>query len=253
MSKTDKKRVITFALGNIWRMMRGIDRGKLLSKVKNLDVDGFEITILRVNELDAIKISDAQCRWLKKFHYVSIHAPTHLARKGEVSKEELLRRMDTLYELYKKVGAQNIVIHPDDLPDKSILKRYKMNYSTENMEHGRGITKKHVADILRKNPKIGLCLDVSHAHTISSKETKYYVDNFREKITQVHFSGANRKGRHLQMKNSAKSFMKSMKPILSLDVPIIIEENMPFKKMEQVKREIKIVKNILNSKQYKNA
>ena len=107
-------KIICFALGNIWRFSESDNRADLLEKIQDLDIDGVELTIGTVHELENFKLKRSQISWLKELKYVSVHAPFKLLSNPKKIKIYL----DKLQEIYDLTNAKTIIIHPDNLPKK---------------------------------------------------------------------------------------------------------------------------------------
>lgn len=227
------KRIFCFATGNLWKWAKTDNRGPLLNYIRKLDIEGVEITFAEINELNAFRVSKTNMEWLKTLDYVTIHAP--FRRPKGMSDTDYIA---PVYRLYKKLGAQHIIIHPQDLPEYSVLRKYRMNVSTENMRPYKHISHSDLERILRTYRGMGLCIDVAHAYVHSKDETKKLVERFRDKITQVHLSGTYGKQDHRSLRIVTKRFMESIEPIRQLDVPIVIEESMKKKTIQYIKDEI---------------
>ena len=89
-----------------------------------------------------------------------------------------------------------------------------------------------------------LCLDVSHAYTCSRHETRKLAQAFAGRISQIHFSGTYRRKSHRSLRKVSKAFMLSIQPIMELDVPIVIEEDMEVESMHYVHEEIAYCKSL---------
>lgn len=236
-------RVIGFALGNIWRWSKSQNRDDLITYAKKLKVDGVEITFSSKEELYEFKLSKKNERWLKNLDYVTIHAPFRLVRKAD-NEEEIIKQLKIIAKLYTKLNAKNVIIHPQDLPSPNILNQFNFNVSTENLPKKRKITISKLRNIFKKYPKIGLCLDVSHAYLWSKHETLKLIRAFEERITQIHFSGTYRKRDHQSLRVVNKDFIFSIEPIFKLKTPIIIEEDIRIKSNKFLYEEINFIKNM---------
>ena len=237
---------ISFAVGNIWRWAKSNNRDELISIIrKNCDVRGVELTFARKDELYAFKLSKQNEKWLKKLDYISIHAPFGLMRKAD-NEKEIIKQLDIISKLYKRVNAKNVVIHPKDVPPPRILNKYNIKFSTENLPKKRNITIADLKKILNKNPKLGICIDVAHAYFWSKYETKKLIEAFEDRITQFHLSATYRRKDHRSLKIASEDFMFSIKPMFKLDVPIVIEEDFKTKSIKAVQDEIKLIKKIKN-------
>lgn len=235
-------RIFSFALGNIWRWEK--KRADLVKYIRKLDVAGVELTIASPQELFDFKLSNSDRKWLKDLDYVSIHAP--FFDFGNNKDKDLVKKgMDCIFKLYKEVGAKNVVIHPDELPSNELLKDYDFNISTENLE-GEGHN--YIGDlkkIFAEYPKMGLCLDISHTYTFSKNETKKLIKEFKDRITQIHFSGTYRKKCHQSLRNVSRDFLRSIEPLKEFDVPIVIEEDIKTKSLKYLKDELAYIKKLI--------
>lgn len=234
-------RTISFAIGTIWRWEK--ERAKLLKYARKLDVMGIELTLDTTETLYNFKLPAADIKWLKNLEYVTIHAPFGLAKVSE-NEIELMRQLDTLWKLYKDVNAKNLIIHPNELPPPSILNKYRFSVSTENMERMRRFSVHDLKKTLTKYPDIGLCLDASHAYTFNKYEIEKLIDNFKNRITQIHFSGTYRNKTHQDMRMVTNEFLQSIAPLKKLKVPLIIEGDIRTKDIKYVKDEIDLIKNL---------
>jgi len=239
-------RLFCFSTGNIWRLTEGKNRAGLIDKIKELDIDGVELIFGSKEGLYNFSLKSSQLSFLRKLDYVSIHAPFRLASNA-AGQAEVIKQLDIIQIIYNRINAKNVIIHPNDLPPPEVLEAYNMQFSTENLPKKRSITIRKLGFILKKYPKMGLCLDVSHAYLWSSQETSKLVKKFSKKIMQVHFSGTYRKQDHLSLQKVTPVFLKSIEPIKKLGVPIIIEEDMNFKDdidLGKIKKEVEYIKSL---------
>jgi hypothetical protein len=237
-------RIVSFAIGTIHRWLTDSNRALLLKFARELDVDGIEITLGREEDVYGLNLSKSDVSYLRGLKYVSIHAPFKLIRNKK-SDEDVERILDIVEDTYRKVNAKAVVFHPLDIPEASALRKYNFNVITENMPpNWRVYSNLDMESVFRKYPKIGLCLDVSHAYRLSKGETENIVNNFRDKIRQVHLSGTYLGRDHLSLTKVTDDFMKSIEIVKTLDVPIIIEEGFEKGDMKAIKNEIELVKNL---------
>jgi endonuclease IV len=230
---------LCFATGNLWRIANKIDVMEIISQ---LDVSGVEYTYGKVYGERIPNEKDFDM--LKNYNYNSVHAPFRLSL-DLVSEEEFNETMDLIVSDYKKMGAKNIVSHPTQkLPDKLS----KLDFITENL-NPKGVPNLRprlgFEKILEKRSDWGLCLDASHAYDWDPLETERIVKKWKKRIKQVHFSNNRYHKDHLTFKKVSRGFLKSIEPLSDLNVPIIIEEDMPYTKVSEIKKEIKRVREIL--------
>jgi len=238
-------RIISFALGNIWRWEKSKNRNDFLKYAKKLDIDGVELTFASKEELFAFKLSPSNERFLRGLDYVTIHAPFDFME--EVDNEGIIRQLNVISDIYKKVNAKNVIIHPYCLPDRRVLDRFNFKVSTENLRKKRNITISDFKKIFEKYPEVGLCVDVAHAYSWSKQETEELIKAFSNKITQFHFSGAYRGKDHRPLKIVSKDFLSSIGLLFELKAPIVIEEDIKIKSEKFLKEEVEFIKKMFKT------
>lgn len=230
------ERIFSFALGNLWTWDKNNEKNNILDYVRKLGVDNVELTAVPIGSL---KISEENRRWLKDLEYVSIHPFI----KGAAGNDSIVKQMDLIYSIYDSVNAKQLIIHPKELPSKEILKMYDMKVSTENMPPKFHIEDSKLNSLITEYD-LGLCLDVSHAYRFSGAETKKLAEMYESRISQIHFSGTYRNKNHQSLRIVTQRFLDSIEPIKKLNVPIVIEEDIKEQNLDEVKEEIKYIKNL---------
>jgi len=243
------KRLFGFSTGTIWNWSKQLNRAGLTDHLYDLDIDGVELTFGFIPGIYAFSLAPEQVAWLRSLKYVSLHAPPR-PKSEKYEESEAVKQLEHLQMIYKKVKARNIVIHAGVLPPKKILDRFDMHFSVENLSKDVGVSFEKLAQILKAYPDISLCLDVAHAYSWSEEETKRIVEKFRDKITEVHVSGHCNGKDHASLQRLSKSFIKSLKPVLTLKVPIILEETIMEKNINLVKKEISCMKSLFSNEKY---
>lgn len=232
-------RIISFALGNIWSWENSKNIASLLKYTKDLDINGIEITLSDKEELYSFNLSHENENFLEKLEYISIHAPFKLISNSE--EQGLLRlHVYLLNNLSRKVKSKNMIIHPNEIPF-SLIKDYSFKVSSENMSNNTN----YDLDSILEHPEIGLCLDVSHAYKISKEETSKLIERHRERITQVHFSSFKNGKNHQSVIDADNGFYESIERLKELTCPIVIEEDIKEKNLDNIKREISFVRKLV--------
>jgi len=239
------KRIFSFSLGNIWSWTPSKNRNDLIKYARKLDVSGVEVTFAYKEEAYAFKLSENNRSWLRQLDYVTIHAPFRLVRRAK-DEEEVIKQLDMISRIYDDINAKDVIIHPIDLPAPEILKRYDFNISTENLPPKCHIAIPDLRKILHKYSKMGLCLDAAHAYLWSKYETGKLIEDFADKISQIHFSGTYRNKDHQSLRNFTKNFLESIQPIKELDVPIVIEEDIKVRSLDNLVEEVEYVKSLFD-------
>ncbi|MBL7100776.1 MAG: TIM barrel protein [Nanoarchaeota archaeon] len=239
------KRIFSLALGNIWSWTASKNRDDLIKYAKKLDVSGVEITFAYKEEIYAFKLSTSNRDWLRQLDYVTIHAPFRLIRAAE-NEKEVIKQLDAISRIYKDINAKAVIIHPGDLPAPEILRKYDFNILTENLAKKSRFNLTDLRKTLSEYPNIRLCLDVSHAYLWSKYETDKLINMFKDRISQVHFSGNYRKKNHQSLRKVSNDFLESIQPIKELNVPIVIEEDIKIKSLKYLKEEVEYIKNMFD-------
>ena len=157
---------------------------------------------------------------VRGFKYISIHSPVDIRYGNNPDTRSILRKIE---ELYLKLNAKLIVVHPDLVDDWEVFNDYKVNWAIENMDD----RKEHFKDALDlkeffiSNPFWGLVLDVGHCNSNDKSMILAHdlITEFKDRIREIHLSGykifhepLNQTGQ-VEIINSCKQ----------IDVPIIIE------------------------------
>lgn len=237
-------RIFSFALGYLTEDINSSKTKSFLDYLKKIGFQGVEITFGSKERLYSFKLNDSLKQKLRQFQHITIHSPFELVREAE-SDKEVIKQLDLIFELYSAIRAKRVIIHPDNLPKPEILKNYKFNISTENLKKKRGISIKKLKKLLEKYPKIGFCLDTAHAFSWSKHEIRKLVENFGNKINQIHLSARHKGKDHQSLRGTNKDFLLSVSPIEKLNIPIIIEEEYKKINFKTLKKEIEYIKKIL--------
>jgi len=234
-------RIISFALGSVWRWEKSQNRNDLIKYARSLDIDGVELTFSCSEELLAFKLSPDNEKFLRGLAYVSIHAPFDFIKKAG-NEAGIIRQLEAIAKIYQQVKAKNVIFHPYDLPEKRILDKFNFKVSTENLRQRRKITAADFKKIFKQYPKIGLCLDVAHAYSWSKDETSNLIKAFGHKITQFHLSGSYRNKDHQSIRKVSPDFLSSIELLFKSKAPIVIEEDIKIKSEQYLKEEVAFIK-----------
>jgi len=239
-------RIISFALGTIWRWEKSKNRDVFIKYAKKLNIDGVELTFSSLEELFAFKLSLENEKFLKGLEYVTIHAPFDFIGDNTAEKEQI-KQLEVISKIYKQVGAKNVIMHPNSLPKKKILNKFDFKVSTENLRKKTNITIPCLKKIFQEYPKVGLCLDASHAYSWSKEETEKLIKNFGNRITQFHFSGAYRGKDHQSLRAVGKDFFSSIELLFKSKTPIVIEEDIQIKNEKFLKDEVEFIRKMFKA------
>jgi len=235
------RRVFSFALGSIWRWDTSTNRNALIDYVRKLDISGVELTLATKEELYSFSLSKDNKHWLRSLDYVTIHAPFRLIKESK-DQREVIKQLNDISRLYHDIDAKTVIIHPHDLLNSDIPRDFECDISTENLPRKSGVPISGLRKILHKYPTIGLCLDVSHAYSWSRAETGTLTEAFKDRISQIHFSGTCRKRDHQSLRDVTQDFLLSIQPVRCLDIPIVIEEDIEPRSLRYLEEEIEYIK-----------
>lgn len=239
------KRVFSFALGSIWRWSASTNRNALIDYVRKLDISGVELTLATKEELYSLNLSRDNKHWLRSLDYVTIHAPFRLIKESK-DQSEMIKQLNDISRLYHDIDAKTVIIHPNDLLNSGLLKGFECDISTENLPPKSGIPISGLRKVLHKYPNVRLCLDVSHAYSWSRAETGKLTKAFKDRISQIHFSGTCRKRDHQSLRDVTEDFLLSVQPVKCLAIPIVIEEDIEPRPLGYVKEEIEYIKHLFD-------
>jgi hypothetical protein len=234
-------RGLCFATGNLWRL---IGKKDIFQIISSLDVDGIELSLGK--DFNERVLTESNQVIFKNYSLNSIHSPFRFTLKY-VSENEIFDGLSILQDYSKRINSKHIVIHPTQVLPKDFFQKSSLSFLTENLNPQKGIDRPRLGYevALNENTSMGLCLDVSHAYDYGVNETEYIVKKWKHKIKQVHFSNNRYHNDHFNFKKVGKSFLKSIEPLRELNVPIVLEEDMKFTTVKEIKDELKRVKNIL--------
>lgn len=201
------------------------DRIKMLSSVENHAVElNYVVAGRLVDNLDVEDIQE-----LKKFKYISIHAPAVFT---DSNKKQWIRYpsneaedvIDKILNIAKTTSAHTIVFHPDLVDDFSWLNSKVDNLlAFENMDRKKSFGKS-VEDmdiVFLKAPNAKWVCDVNHIYAIdhSMNLAKNFHKAFQDRICHYHMSGYG--GSHDCLYISQEDII--LEGIQNFSVPIIHE------------------------------
>jgi len=149
-----------------------------------------ELTAIDEERLDRlVPFLDADPAALRPFERVSVHAPVGL----RTSAAAVLAKLERL-------GAFDLVVHPDVYSGEGGLRRLGGRVVFENMDVQKSFGRfcSELARVFSACPEAGFCLDVAHAFTNDSslRLADELLDVFGNRLRQVHVSGIEPDGRH---------------------------------------------------------
>ena len=156
---------------------------------------------------------------LKRYGFVSFHAPSKLGVYGEAG----------LVAQLKRIAERGIpiVVHPDIITDIPLWKTLGSYLCVENMDMRKpiGRTTKDLVKIFSQLPEATFCFDIAHARQVdpTMMEALDMVRTFGSKIKQLHVSVVNSKSIHESLTFEAILDYRKIAKFIPKDTPIVIE------------------------------
>jgi hypothetical protein len=196
-------------------------RGDFVQGLRLLEakhVEAVELSALRSSELPDMlaKLPLYLEKIKKRYRYVSFHAPTDF--KDE---QGLLEQLTIFVSL-----GSNIIVHPDTIHDRSLWRVLGSCLCLENMDSRKktGRTAKELREFFNDIPYARLCFDIAHARQVypTMTEAACILEDFGDRLAQVHLSEVDGRGEHFAMSLSAELAYEQFSDIIS-EVPVILE------------------------------
>ncbi len=194
------------------------DFTKALELLDPTRANAVELSALRAVELPILlsALPKLFTHLRQRYQYISFHAPTNFD-----DEEALVRDLVSVADM-----GMNIIVHPDTIHELSVWRRLGNRLCLENMDSRKkdGRTAEELRRFYKSLPEARLCFDIAHARQFDSTMTEGLgiVEEFRDRLVQIHLSEVNSKGRHFAMSFAAKRAYEPFAEILSA-VPVIIE------------------------------
>lgn len=206
-------RPIGFSTGALARsdFVRGLDLQRPYPQI-----DAVELSALRDGELRPL-VSAARSLDLKRFEYVSFHAPSKLTTLDEQSVFELLATLPP---------AWPIVVHPEIILTPSLWRSLGPRLCIENMDNRKtlGRTAAELRGLFRLFPDATFCLDVGHARQIDpTMAVALMLFEFGSRLRQLHVSDVGPRGEHRPMSKLARWACENIAHRVPETCPLIIE------------------------------
>ncbi len=231
---------IGYSHGVLYRVFSSKYNKKYFKSFEGVDNNLIEICVAEIKELDEINNAVA---FVKKYNRKSIHLPCDIRYKNN---EETRKVLENIFDFYNKINANLALVHPDLIDDWSIFDNYNLNWAIENMDNRKDSYKniEDLKDFFEKNDTWKMVLDLNHCYSNdkSMQLADNFINEFKNKIEEIHLSGYIEYHEPLY-KTKQNTIIEYCK---KLDVPIIIEST--FDSVDEVKKEIKYIKDILNNK-----
>lgn len=191
-------------------------RGLALSAQHKLSA--VELSALRLPELKPL-IEALPDLDLKRFDYVSLHAPSSYDSDEEANVADL-----ALKAAEKSIP---VVVHPDAIRDAGVWRSFGGMLLIENMDKRKPIGRSvaELAPFFDLLPEARFCFDIGHARQFdpSMTEARLLLNEYETRLGQLHVSEVNTFSRHERLSYLSYFALKRVAGSIPPHVPIILE------------------------------
>jgi hypothetical protein len=155
---------------------------------------------------------------LRRYSYISFHAPSKFAVEEE---EPLIELLSALPEQWP------IILHPDAVHNTASWRPLAPRLAIENMDRrkGTGRSANELTDFFATLPGAKMCLDLGHARQVDSSMVGAYqlLTTFCDRIVQLHISEVDTFNRHDLISSAAELAFSQIRKFIPPHVAIILE------------------------------
>ena len=193
------------------------DFDKALRLIRRAKLGAVELSAIREEELDPL-VRFLRTANLDDFDYVSLHAPSSLARLSEA---------ESVGAFVKIGGPWPVIVHPDVIKDVPVWRILGNRLCIENMDQRKasGRTAAELRPLFEALPDARFCLDLAHASQIdpTMSEARRMLGEFGDRLQQIHISSIDSRSMHGPLNLVAARTFRSVLRGLNTDIPWILE------------------------------
>jgi len=212
---------ISISTGCIYKLSD--DRNKLIEELHKFSPRGIEISFAHPDYLLNFDISKNNLEYLQSLEFNSIHAPWIDITYGDDKKTKEI--LGAISRIYKQIKARCVVFHEEQIKDYTLIINSDFLPAIENDDwrkprHGVG----DIKSVLNQNPKFKFTFDFAHAITVSPLDVPVYINAFKDKLIEVHFSIVNKEtGKHdFLYKYNNEEIRKLIQHLKNVSVPLVL-------------------------------
>ncbi len=208
---------VGFSTGSLYRT--SLSLSERIALFHSLGAKAIELSFATPNELFQYSLSSEDIETIKKFQYVSIHAPFKEVRyRCDQETRNLLGKLNLLRQI---IPVSGVVIHPNNIAYFPLLERSGLPFLIENMD-GRKIFGNTPEDFaqFKEDCDFGFVLDVQHAyeHDPTMNLAKELVEVMGDRLKEMHVSGCRNDEIHFPTYRSENR--KAISKILERRIPV---------------------------------
>jgi len=190
----------------------------------SLGADAVELSFATPGELLKYQLSGQMAADIKKYAFISIHAPWKEARYDSSSTADSM--IEKLRSLCRELPVEGIVLHPDTISDFEKLDKSGLLFLLENMDRRKkcGIYPEEF-EKLKEEYSFGFVLDTQHAyeHDPNMNLAKELIDAMGDRLKHMHVSGCAESEIHVPVHLAANKEAITKILELGINVPKILE------------------------------
>ncbi len=181
-------------------------------------IEVVELSALRLDELKPL-VAAIPGLDLKRFSFVSIHAPSRFDPESE---QWVVQQLASLAGL-----GYPLVVHPDVIFTPERWAGLGDKLLVENMDKrkpvGRNVNE--VKPLFDLFPEARFCFDIGHARQVdpSMTEASLLLRAFGDRLAEVHISEVNTASRHDPISRNAVMAFQTVAPYIPEEIPIVLE------------------------------
>lgn len=209
-------------------------------------IDGVELCFIEKKDFDAFEFDKKSINFLNTLEFNTLHAPVKEMNYGK--NNETNRNFGKIKELSEQVEFEYVTFHPNHVSDFSILPDCGLNVCIENMPDGEKRKgwqyPNDFQEFFKKWSQFGFCFDVNHA-IANAVNPEEFISSLGDKIKYVHLN-ATKPGNanHDLLVESDKETLEKIKPVFSLQKPLVIEVKIDKEKTPLIKKEIELIRTL---------
>lgn len=162
----------------------------------------------------------------------------------------LIRDLQKISKLYKRISARNVVFHKGQIEDFDLLINNDFVSSIENDDWRKPQHSiEDIKNVLDKNKRFKFTFDFAHALSVSLSDIPEYINYFKDRLIEIHLSIVNKDLEkhdflHKYDNEGMRQLLQPLKSVSDL-IPIILEGVVStLEETELLKKEIEYIKGI---------
>jgi hypothetical protein len=232
---------IGFSTGSLYKS--NMDLNERIKLYNSLGASAIELGFSTPNELFEYDLNKDAIKDLKKYDFVSIHAPwKKIVYGANTNTNEVLKKLE---KICQKTNIDGIVLHPDTIDDFKLLEKSNLPFLLENMDQRKDFGT-YIEDFkfLNCTNNLGYVLDLQHAyeHDPSMDMAYKLLEVMGDRLSHLHVSGQLGNEMHVPIHMAGNRSEITSILTLGVNVPKIFEGVLEGDIKDTIKKEISYVK-----------